>query len=82
MFMLQPDVVDGVISPLAWKIIAAMAGGYVAIAIAWVKRENVHAKKIEAVYEARIGDLKAPLDLVDTLVNVLDPDGRKRGGGA
>lgn len=74
--MLSPKAI---IIALATSV-AAMAGGFVAMAlhISKVTREN--QEKIDDLYEARINDLKEAHDLVDTLIKVLNP--RKGEGGS
>ncbi len=60
--------------------VAAMAGTVVALATHIAKSSKEHQKKVDELYEARINDLKEAHDLVDTLIDVLNP--RKDKGGS
>lgn len=59
--------------------VAAMAGTVAAMGIHIAKSSKKHQEKVDALYEARINDLKEAHDLVDTLIKVLNP--RKSEGG-
>src|SRR3990167_8794727 len=74
--MLSPKAI---IIALATSV-AAMAGGFVAMAIHISKVTKENQEKVDELYEARINDLKEAHDLVDTLIKVLNP--RKGEGGS
>lgn len=60
-----------------WAI-GGLVGAIVALAAYIANLHKAYSKKVNEVYEARIADLKANLDLVETLIRVVGEERKGR----